>query len=259
MNRCPSDGRNNTLAINPMPVILVVIFCICCLLSLTATAHAFYHSADEEWTKGSSNSSVLPATVDRFGVEMLYPTKAAGQEWYLDMVNPTSDGRFNPQDQLTRNSDGSWKMRSDQVRMQVYTSNGYNSNQITSDSGQSKVAARGFMGSLKDWRDVEITGYVKLNQFSENDNFVWYTRGGRHTDSDHCQGSSYKGNLFYQGETQFSKEQWHVSYAKSPTIAATSPLEGKWIGFKFVVYNFVTNDGKPAVKLENWIDANADG
>ena len=210
-------------------------------------------------SNGSSSSSVLPATVDRFGVEMLYPTKAAGQEWYLDMVNPTSDGRFNPQDQITRNSDGSWKMRSDQVRMQVYTSNGYNSNQITSDSGQSKVAKRGFMGSLKDWRDVEITGYVKLNQFSENDNFVWYTRGGRHTDSDHCQGSSYKGNLFYHGETQFSKEQWHVSYAKSPTIAATSPLSGKWIGFKFVVYNFVTNDGKPAVKLENWIDANADG
>ena len=210
-------------------------------------------------SNGSSDSSVLPATVDRFGVEMLYPTKAAGQQWYLDMVNPTSDGRFNPQDRITRNSDGSWKMRSDQVRMQVYTSNGYNSNQITSDSGQSNVATRGFMGSSKDWRDVEITGYVKLNQFSENDNFVWYTRGGRHTDSDQCQGSAYKGNLFYHGETQFSKEQWHVSYAKSPTIAATSQLSGKWIGFKFVVYNFVTNDGKPAVKLENWIDANADG
>ncbi len=259
MNRCPSDGCNNTSVINPMPVIMVVIFCICCLLFFTASAHAIDLSAAEEWSNGSSNSSLLPATVDRFGVEMLYPTKAAGQEWYLDMVNPTSDGRFNPQDQITRNSDGSWKMRSDQVRMQVYTSNGYNSNQITSDSGLSKVATRGFMGSLKDWRDVEITGYVKLNQFSENDNFVWYTRGGRHTDSDHCQGSSYKGNLFYNGETQFSKEQWHVSYAKSPTIAATSPLSGKWIGFKFVVYNFVTNDGKPAVKLENWIDANADG
>jgi hypothetical protein len=181
MNRCPSDGYNNTLVINPMPPILVVIFCICCLLSFTVSAHAIDRSADEEGSNGSSSSSVLP-TVDRFGVEMLYPTKAAGQEWYLDMVNPTSDGRFNPQDQITRNSDGSWKMRSDQVRMQVYTSNGYNSNQITSDSGQSKVATRGFMGSLKDWRDVEITGYVKLNQFSENDNFVWYARGGRHTD-----------------------------------------------------------------------------
>ena len=73
------------------------------------------------------------------------------------------------------------------------------------------------------------------------------------------QGPAYKGNLFYDGETQFSKEQWHVSYAKSPTIGATSPLVGKWIGFKFVVYNIVTNDGKHAVKLENWIDANADG
>ena len=31
---------------------------------------------------------------------------------------------------------------------------------------------------------------------------------------------------------------------------ATSPLVGKWIGFKFVVYNIVTNDGKHAVKLE---------
>jgi len=197
--------------------------------------------------------------VDRFGVEMLYPTKAAGQEWYMNMVNPTSDGRFNPQDQITRNPDGSWKMKSDKVRMYVYTSNGYNTHQLTSDSGQSKVAARGFMGSPVDWRDVEITGYVKLNEFTENDNFVWYTRGGKHTDSDQCQGSGYKGNLFYHGETQFSKEQWHVSYAKSPTITATSPLEGKWIGFKFVMFNFVNNDGKPAVKLENWINTNADG
>ena len=190
---------------------------------------------------------------------MLYPTKAAGQEWHMDMVNPTSDGRFNPQDQITPNPDGSWKMKSDQVRMSVYTSNGYGQHQVTSDSGQSVVAARGFMGSPNDWRDVEITGFVKLNQFSENDNFVWYTRGGKHTDSDHCQGSAYKGNLFYHGETQFSKEQWHVSYAKSPTIKATNSLSGKWIGFKFVVYNFVTDTGKPAVKLENWIDANADG
>ena len=186
---------------------------------MTATAHAFYHSADEEWTKGSSNSSVLPATVDRFGVEMLYPTKAAGQEWYLDMVNPTSDGRFNPQDQLTRNSDGSWKMRSDQVRMQVYTSNGYNSNQITSDSGQSKVVKRGFMGSLKDWRDVEITGYVKLNQVSENR----FSASTAVTLFGSMPRLCMQGNLFYDGETQFRKNNG-ISYAKSPTITATSPL-----------------------------------
>ena len=250
---------NNTSVINPIPIVLIIIFCICGLIFFSVPAYAIYNRTVEEETRGSSNSSIIQPGVDRFGVEMLYPTKTAGQEWHLDMVNPTSDGRFNPQDQITRNPDGSWKMRSDQVRMSVYTSNGYNPHQVTSDSGHSVVAARGFMGSPNDWRDVEITGFVKLNQFTENDNFVWYARGGKHTDSDHCQGSAYKGNLFYHGETQFSKEQWHVSYAKSPTINATNPLSGKWIGFKFVMYNFVTDNGKPAVKLENWIDPNADG
>ncbi len=196
---------------------------------------------------------------DKFGIDMLYPTKKGGQEWFINMGNPTLGGRFNPQDKITKNADGSWKMMSDKVRMYVYTSNGYNPNQITSYSGQSKVATRGFMGSPQDWRDVEITGYVKLNSFTQNDNFVWYSRGGRHSDSDHCQGSAYKGNLFYLGETQFSKEQWHVSFAKSPTIVATDPVKGKWIGFKFVMYNFADANGKTAVKLENWIDKDADG
>ncbi|HEY7109581.1 MAG TPA: sialidase family protein, partial [Nitrososphaeraceae archaeon] len=200
-----------------------------------------------------------PLAKDKFGIDMLYPSKPGGEEWFMNMADPVSDMRFNPQDKITRNSDGSWKIKSDQVRMYVSNSNGYSPNQITSDSGQSRVAARGFMGSPKDWRDIEITGYVKLNKFSENDNFVWYTRGGKHTDSDPCQGSSYKGNLFYHGETQFAKEQWHVSYAKSPTIVATNPLDGKWIGFKFAMYNFVTSDGKSGVKLENWIDSDADG
>lgn len=200
----------------------------------------------------------IPA-VDKFGVEMLYPTKHAGQEWYMNMENPTSDQRFNPRDHITRNHDGSWKMKSNQVRMSVYTTNGYNPNQITAYSGQSKLAEQGYMGSANDWRDIEVTGFVKLNAFTENDNFVWYSRGGKHTDSDHCQGSAYKGNLFYTGQTQFSKEQWHVSYVKSPTISATGPLLGKWIGFKFVMYNYLHQSGVTAVKLENWIDNDADG
>ena len=111
------------------------------------------------------------------------------------------------------------------------------------------------MGSANDWRDIEVTGFVKLNAFTENDNFVWYSRGGKHTDSDHCQGSAYKGNLFYTGQTQFSKEQ----YVKSPTISATGPLLGKRIGFKFAMYNYMDQSGVTAVKMENWIDNDADG
>ncbi len=210
-------------------------------------------------TKDSRIVNPIVPGADKFGIDMLYPTRMGGEEWFMNMPNPTADSRFNPQDHITKNSDGSWKIKSDKVRMYVSTTTGYNPHQITSESGLNDVASRGFMSTPRDWRDVEITGYVKLNEFSENDNFVWYTRGGKHTDSDPCQGSSYKGNLFYHGETQFAKEQWHVSYAKSPTTTATSSLEGKWIGFKFVMYNGLTPKGNLAVKLENWIDQDADG
>jgi len=205
-------------------------------------------------------SSVFKPQIDRFGIKILYPTKTGGQEWYMNMLDPTSDGRFNPQRVITKNEDGSWKMRSNQVRMYVYTSHGYNTRQITTaQGGQGEEVSKGYMGSPNDWKNVEMTGYIKLNKFSENDNFVWYARGGKHTDSDHCQGSAYKGNLFYLGQTQFSKEQWHVSYAKSPSVAASQPIDGKWTGFKFVVYNYLQQNGKAAVKMENWIDRVGNG
>ena len=54
-------------------------------------------------------------------------------------------------------------------------------------------------------------------------------------------------------------QQWHVSDVKSPTISATGPLLGKWIGFKFVMYNYLHQSVVTAVKLENWIDSDADG
>ena len=46
-------------------------------------------------------------------------------------------------------------------------------------------------------------------------------------------------------------------YVFSPTDPATSSLLGKWIGFKFVVYNFVQN-GKTVVKTQNWLNVNND-
>ena len=44
-----------------------------------------------------------------------------------------------------------------------------------------------------------------------DDNYAWYNRGGRHTDSVPCEGTGYKGDLYYSGKTRFAKEQWHVS------------------------------------------------
>jgi hypothetical protein len=40
----------------------------------------------------------------------IYPTKAEGREWFINMENPTNDGIFNPQSNITRQSDGSWQI-----------------------------------------------------------------------------------------------------------------------------------------------------
>jgi hypothetical protein len=85
-----------------------------------------------------SNSSMT----DKFGIQMLYPTKTGGQQWYLDMSDPYSDGQFdsgNNYTKLSRNSDGSWKaVMSDlnssppyEMRLHVVTTNGYHPERMT--------------------------------------------------------------------------------------------------------------------------------
>ena len=196
---------------------------------------------------------------DKFGVLKIYQTKAGGEEWFMNMDNPGTDKRFDPQDEITRNVDGSWKMRSSQVRMGVFPSTGYTPQAITTTK-ELDLEKKGYMQGLNDWKNIEMTGYVKFNEGKE-DNFAWYARGGRHTGSgpmEGCEGVAYKGDLFFSGKTQIAKEQWHVSYDYSPAKQAIEPIKGKWVGFKFIIYNTVLPNGKPAVKMENWVDRNND-
>jgi F5/8 type C domain len=194
--------------------------------------------------------------VDPFGINKIYPTKTGGEEWYMDMADG-QDPRSRPPS-MTKNSDGSWRVTSSQVRYNVFTSTGYNPNAIEIDQGV--LEQRGYMQSPNDWKNVEMTGYVKMNT-GASDNFAWYNRGGRHTGSgypDGCEGTGYKGDLFYNGRTRIAKEQWHVSYVFSPTTSAVNSIEDRWVGFKYVVYNFQEN-GETFVKMENWIDNNNNG
>ena len=96
-----------------------------------------------------------------FGIEKIYPTKAGSEddEWFMDMSDG-QDPRSRPPS-LTKNSDGSFKVRSDQVRYGVFTTSGYNPEDVELDHGV--LAERGYMQSPNDWRDVELTGYVKMN------------------------------------------------------------------------------------------------
>jgi hypothetical protein len=206
----------------------------------------------------NSQSSDGKKNFDKLGVLKIYPTKQDGEQWYLNS-NPNDDPRYSPQTTLTKNSDGSFKVKSTKVRMGVFTSSGFHPEKINT-LNHNKIAQAGYMQSPNDWRDVEITGYVKLKSFisgSSNDNFVWYARGGRHTgfgSPQGCEGVAYKGGLFYGGATRWEKEQWHSGgYVFAEFGKNIGPIKGKWVGLKVIMYNIVQN-GKTAVKLELWVD-----
>jgi hypothetical protein len=198
---------------------------------------------------------------DKFGIKKLYPTKSNGEEWFINMNNPTSDSRFNPQNTITKNPDGSWKMKATQVRMAVYTSTGYDGDDIQT-LDHSEIASKGYMLRPNDWRNFEMTQYVKVNTSPSDDNFSPNGRGGRHTGDGTppvgCEGSSMKGDVFFSGKVRFAKEQWHVSYVFTTLKTATGSIEDKWVGIKFVVYNFVQNN-KVVVKTELWLDTSNSG
>ena len=192
---------------------------------------------------------------DKSGIREIYPTKPNGEEWFIRPSHPEKDPRFSPQTGLIPNSDGSFKIKSTKVRMGVFTSTGYKPNLIQT-LDHSKIASKGYMQSPNDWRDVEITGYIKLNSGS-GDNFAWYARGGRHTgfgSPEGCEGVAYKGDLYFDGQTRWTKEQWHTGgYVFSDYLKGMGSIKGKWVGFKSIMYNF-DHSGKAGVKLEIWLD-----
>ncbi|MDQ4074011.1 MAG: carbohydrate-binding protein, partial [Thermoproteota archaeon] len=176
-----------------------------------------------------------------------------GEAWYMKMDNPAADPRFDPKLTLKKNSDGSWKVTSSKVRMNVFTSEGYKQNSIKTYN-QKSMATQTYMQSPSDWKNMEITGYVKINSGASDLDLTWYGRGGKHTGDVPCEGTAYKGSLYKDGRTRVAKEQWHPGgYAFAPTQKPISSIEGKWIGFKSIQYNTEVN-GQPAVKIENWVD-----
>jgi hypothetical protein len=194
---------------------------------------------------------------DKFGIRMLYPTKLGGEQWYMRSDHPEKDPQFRPQVPITKNSDGSFKVKESKIRMGVWPSTGNHPEKITTYN-EKELEKKGYMESPNDWRNVEITGYVKFNKGVNYDNFAWYARGGIHTDGKACEGTAYKGQLYYNGKTRFAKEQWFVSYVFSPYKQSMGSMQGKWIGFKTAMYN-VEKDGHIAVKLEIWLDKSNDG
>jgi hypothetical protein len=97
------------------------------------------------------------------------------------------------------------------------------------------------------WKDIEMTGYVRLISYLSLEGFSWRVRSGN-PDAETYEGTGYYASLRYDGsKADFSKELWHGSggagYAipKGVVSDVTDPLQNRWVGIKMIVYN-MNND-----------------
>jgi hypothetical protein len=178
-------------------------------------------------------TSTSPTLLDKFGIKKIYQTKSGGNEWFVNMDDPTSDPLFRNLPSMTKQTDGSWQVSGGtkgQVRMEAWSP------------------------PDKKWLNVEITGYAKMVS-GTNELIQWYSRGGHHTSTNECLGSAYKARLYGDGDAAWVKEVTHPAYAgnRGSMQATTTALADRWVGFKAVIYNFVEN-GKTHVRMESYID-----
>jgi hypothetical protein len=195
---------------------------------------------------------------DQFGIKEIYASKPNGEAWYLSS-DPENDNRFDPDGNVSENSDGSFSLsNNDQIRMNVFTSSGYRQDDIEDDHGELDIdsGGRGYMQSPNDWTNVEMTGAFNMEK-GTNDQLTLGVRGGTHNDSRRCEGFKY--GLRFQlpdGEVQFEKEQWHVSYVFAEEQPSPFPngIRDEWILVKLCIYNVKpAGASRTAVRAEAWV------
>lgn len=183
---------------------------------------------------------VIPAVtgnyeVDRLGVREIYQTKPGGREWYFNATDPRDGLTISPAATTLHADAGSWK--------------------IGRETNSTNTGLRMYVIS-GGWQDVEMTGYVKLESYSIEEEFAWAVRAGKHTADDPCDGTAYYGALSFDGRTWFQKEVVHIDggYTDRRHSSLTiEPLKDRWVGIKMIAYNI-----EQGVKLELWVDDKAD-
>lgn len=131
-----------------------------------------------------------------------------------------------------------------------YTTSGYRAGAI--NKNHKECAANGFMQDEKDFRQTEISCYVKLNKSNGNGQFLAKVRGGAETGVGNCEGCGVGIALGYDGRYRFVKQRRYndvISY--SPWQNGIGDIQGKWIGFKAIFFN-VSN----GVKYQFFLDTN---
>src|SRR5918992_1677399 len=178
------------------------------------------------------------AAPDKFGIEQLYPNADGGPIWFLNNEEPEDDDNF----LMTSANDIELEEEEDS---DVF--------ELDAETGTQKHGVRIHADSPDgEWRNVEMTGYFKLQQ--GNDQFTLIARQGpTYNDDGGCGAYGYYGMLSSDGDAFFKKKLFHhggYSDSTAQRQGVVDNLQDRWIGIKLVVYNLDSGD----VKLELWVD-----
>jgi hypothetical protein len=203
------------------------------------------------------------ASVDEFGIRKIYPTNSSSdrpQAWLLGIGDwearaPGWEGSRSLTDGFLQLN---VKKNDGQIRYNVRSIP--NTSSIT-EKNQKKLRTRGFMSTNKDWKNVEITMYARVNDAEGERNggkhFELLARGGsKHNADKPCEGTALHTNLYVTGRVKLEKELSHTKgYTDDDPSKdnVTNNLMHRWVGMKGIFYN--KSNGN--VKIELWLDKDA--
>ncbi|MFZ0265731.1 MAG: hypothetical protein WAL42_11660 [Nitrososphaeraceae archaeon] len=239
------------------------------IILVAAIAVCIYYVLDLSKLPESANSTIENRTKTIQG-NTIYQTKVNGDEWFMDPDSLNNDKRFDANANLTRNVDGSWSVDSkEHSQLNIWTNGSGNFRQkgAMDTYNHSVIAARGYWYKPSDWKNVEMTGYFKLNEYVE-DEYSTYSRSIWHNRTHNgCGGSDYKLKLHFDGSVSLDKEEWHVLYTDQPKpswmlehkiVDGLGNLTNKWVGLKNIIYDTYQN-GTFYPTMEMWIDETNNG
>jgi hypothetical protein len=177
------------------------------------------------------------AAPDKFGIDQLYPTADDGPTWFLNNEEPEDDDNF----LMTSAED---------IDLDEEDSDAF---ALDAETGTQRHGVRIHADSPDDeWKNVEMTGYFKLQDGS--DEFTLVARQGpTYNDDGGCGAYGYYGMISAEGDAFFKKKLYHHGGYSDRTAVeenVVDDLDDRWIGIKQVVYDLDGDD----VKLELWVD-----
>jgi hypothetical protein len=177
------------------------------------------------------------AAPDKFGIDQLYPTADDGPTWFLNNEEPEDDDNF----LMTSAED----IELEEEDSDVFA--------LDAETGTQRHGVRIHADSPDDeWKNVEMTGYFKLQDGS--DEFTLVARQGpTYNDDGGCGAYGYYGMISAEGDAFFKKKLYHHGGYSDRTAVeenVVDDLDDRWVGIKQVVYDLDDDD----VKLELWVD-----